>query len=342
MTRTAQPRVVDICAALNEPAGRVIAARLTTLVAASPEPITIRIKSNGGHLRAFYDIVRVVEAASKARRCHITTVASEASSGAAYLLVCGHSAQACSDAKLLFHGARYEVSEQRQLKREQALAVAIRLDVENRSVGRRLAQRVAPRLAARCVAAGRVDPRRVRDQPAAEVGRLIRLCAQKLVSPTARRILRDTLDRFPKIAACVSGRRPMGVAPGRHHASLGEAELFEAAIRYEIDTLESQTINPFVAAEMTMDYLLVRDILRAPHASVIDRVDAAWTERLTHDGARSHQTRFHRPARPYSLMLWSFAVTLCDRLLFGENSVPASDAYWLGLVDDVVEQVDVA
>jgi hypothetical protein len=40
--------------------------------------------------------------------------------------------------------------------------------------------------------------------------------------------------------------------------------------------------------------------------------------------------------RPMLQPIWSFFVALCHALQEGENRLTATDAYWLGLVDEVI------
>jgi hypothetical protein len=40
--------------------------------------------------------------------------------------------------------------------------------------------------------------------------------------------------------------------------------------------------------------------------------------------------------RPHFQPLWSFFVALCHALQEGENELTATDAFWLGLIDEIV------
>lgn len=44
--------------------------------------------------------------------------------------------------------------------------------------------------------------------------------------------------------------------------------------------------------------------------------------------------------RPILQPIWSFFVALCHALQEGENELTAVDAYWLGLVDEVIGEID--
>jgi hypothetical protein len=44
--------------------------------------------------------------------------------------------------------------------------------------------------------------------------------------------------------------------------------------------------------------------------------------------------------RPILQPIWSFFVALCHALQEGENELTAVDAYWLGLVDEVIGETD--
>ena len=68
--------------------------------------------------------------------------------------------------------------------------------------------------------------------------------------------------------------------------------------------------------------------------------ERAAIEALTDENA--HTAKIIQIVRPRLEPAWSFFVALCHALHEGENKLTAKDAYWLGLIDEVLGDPDMA
>jgi hypothetical protein len=131
-----------------------------------------------------------------------------------------------------------------------------------------------------------------------------------------------------------------------------EAKLFKATIAHEFkdNRLNEHGINSTIAAELMVDYLLASDLVRGDHWPLVrnlaesfgkdflsEKESLRYAELQKMDPLKA-KTYLTDKALPYSLGLWCFALTLCHRLFFGGHTLSAMDAYWLGLVDEVIDE----
>lgn len=347
-------RTVRVDGPLSKATARQIIAEINLLVAKSAKPVTVYLKSRGGDIKAFYELERRFRfrGAGKGRSI-VITIAGEASSAAAYLLVLGHFAYLEENAFLGFHGVGGpNPNKRRMFRREHAQAIALRLDRENRKIAKRLAKRVARRLTAKVVYIMQKNNLRPRRnwlwQFFNEVADGLR---PQLSSETSVKLLYESLDRFKlmvSLARYFPATKPLG---RRTNLASVEAAMFKALIAYEVNAHPSPhwAINPTVSAELMLDYLLARDFIRGQHygyvnglsrrfgKSFLTKVQTGKYNRLLVDNPINAERFLVAAARPCSMSLWCFTLIFCHRLLSGENHVPARDAYWLGLVDEVLE-----
>ena len=68
--------------------------------------------------------------------------------------------------------------------------------------------------------------------------------------------------------------------------------------------------------------------------------ERAEIEQITDEGTRTE--RMIDAVRPGLQPLWSFFVALCHALQEGENELTPVDAYWFGLIDEVIGSTDLA
>ena len=69
------------------------------------------------------------------------------------------------------------------------------------------------------------------------------------------------------------------------------------------------------------------------------------TEKAEIDAITDEQTRIQRITdllQPIIEPVWSFFNALCHALQEGENQLTAKDAYWLGLIDEVLGESDMS
>jgi len=320
----------------------------------SSKEIVIRIRSGGGQVKAFHKLEKIINPGKPGgKHCRFITIGTHASSAAAYLLVIGHLAYADPQTQLCFHGVRLDRFERqrRSLKREQVLAIGLRMDHENRAIANKMAQKVSFRLAARlCQLRERRLFKPDSNRAAKFFQKFSKAIGDELASASTKNLLQRTVDRFISLHA-VSGHFPKG-KPARIDRQLArkEARLFTAVIEREVRAHRkiAWTMKPAAAAEIMLDFLLARDFIRGRHSGLIDKLAKHHGEGLL---TKSQEIRYRRlqghtpararrylavAARPVAFGLWCFALALCHGLLSGEFTLSACEAYWLGLIDEVL------
>jgi len=345
-------RTVKLSGSLTTAAAGRVTVALRQLVEVSPSPITLQIHNSGGEVEAFYQLVGTIETLqSGGKKCRVFTFAGKASSAAAYLLLAGHWAFVLPNAKVGLHGTRGTwPKDGKRLSREKALALAMRLDRENRTVARILSKHLVFRLAARQQELRPLSIQSLPHTPLAILKQLTSQLASRLDSVRAKRMLDESFDRL-KIVLALSPHFPTQTRPTTtRQLAAREAKIFQSSIAYELAANRGKKwrLDGTAGAELLMDYLLAKDFLPGDHLKLARRLARRFSgnflpaasiaryEKLLRKDPALGEAFLIKAALPGALGLWYFTLTLCHRLLTGEYTFSAQDAYWLGLVDEVL------
>jgi len=166
----------------------------------------------------------------------------------------------------------------------------------------------------------------------------------------ARALVEDSLECAQKIFS-LAGNLQSPVALDKHPApAQAQARLLKAvlALRLRKNPEQDWAIDKTVTAELMMDYLFLRDLMSASYFSMLQRLtrrhgqnfltesEQTDYERIRRENPSTAEDYLGKTAGPGLAGLWYFTMALCRRLMIRENSVTATDAYWLGLVDEVM------
>jgi hypothetical protein len=228
--------------------------------------------------------------------------------------------------------------------------MAMRLDRENRSVARILAKRLIFRVAARQRELRPAHARPELQTPLASLEMLTGSITKRLASADARRLLHESFARLQLVFA-LSISFSTQARPGSTRSMVTrEARIFQKAIAYEVAANRGKDwhLDATAGAELLMDYLLAKDFLPGGHLKLAERIARKFGRDFLSASAAKVYARLEQksPTRadaflikttlPHALGLWYFTMTLCHRLLAGDYDFNAQDAYWLGLVDEVL------
>jgi len=250
----------------------------------------------------------------------------------------GMPAAAVHETTLSLHGARWAVPRPRlALRSEGALAVALRLDRENRKVAKWLSGPVLRRLARHCVY---FVPTGIEDTAHSLVDRLVATIRPNLSSPKVVAILNDSWQRFGLLRH-IADATSFTIASGDRGDTLDvQAQLFTSAIGHRV-LHNGMTIDPASAVEVAMDDILAIDLVRTRGASFLTSTAKYFCDHYRWVSTDTMPVdAIELLSRKCAQNVWMFALALCHRFLFGENKLTAQDAYWLGLVDGVVTSAD--
>lgn len=127
-----------------------------------------------------------------------------------------------------------------------------------------------------------------------------------------------------------------------------EANEIKAIVDYELRTNTTVKKNGFLPEgiqRLTDDFLLLQEYIRMFQSDRFRRLCGAWSNFLLTDQEKQELAetpeaeradKIVEKVRPKLRPVWSFFVALCYVLQTGENQLTALDAFWLGLIDEVI------
>jgi ATP-dependent protease ClpP protease subunit len=319
----------------------------------SREPITVYIDSPGGIVIYMESLLNLLRASNQQyeQPCRlITVVTSLAASAAADMLASGNYALAYPDSTILYHGVR--LPGDRALTVEETLQLAQRLRVGNENYAMKLAREAEFRAVFRYIT-HKSQFQKIRDEnpdralsdldcfihiisehlseSASEVlgkarerhGRYSALLLHVMRANRSKRPYKTTVDmEAADIKAIVEFERRQN-RKNEHWSFLGEGIhrlTDDVFLLYEyLNMFRSERFRAL--CQMFADFLLSADELEAINQTMPEE---------------DRPQKIVEAVRPQLRPIWSFFVALCHVLQQGENQLTATDAFWLGLIDEVI------
>ena len=170
------------------------------------------------------------------------------------------------------------------------------------------------------------------------------------VSTQANKILNQSHDRLRSALALsevtiekipLDGKKPIEQ----------DVDVFKAVLDYDVKRKDHDStwrLNEPELQAIIKDYLLLRDFHIGDHLKLLDPIlDLFGTDFLTKAESENYErlltaseeqakAYLHDTSKPKVLQFWNYAVLICRRLQEGENRLSAQDAYWLGILDEVI------
>jgi Clp protease len=348
-------RAIYINGTINRDLISQITPEIHKLQNASREPITVYIDSPGGHVHGMETILRLLKLSDQdsSSPCHvITAVTTRAASAAADLLSSGDYAIAYPTSTILYHGTRRQ--EPAPLTVESTSMLAYYLRISNDRYAMELARKIEERFSFRFLIA-RHDFAAIRTKNAkptmGDLECFIEFIHDKLsddakdVWAKARQRHLRYKDLFDTVLRKVRRHRNIGTM----NRSKLEANSIKAIVDFELKAHTGDTSWTFRhggIGNLADDFFLLDEYLtNAGHERlrkwsisfgklILPDTDVAEIEAIATEDERTQ--RLVDKVQPILEPLWSFFVALCHALQDGENELTAYDAYWLGLVDEVV------
>ncbi len=140
----------------------------------------------------------------------------------------------------------------------------------------------------------------------------------------------------------------MQAGPKPEHFRKLEAEMLRAIISFEIASNQKNTKWTFAGkgmAQVSDDFFLLNEYIGQHQNDWIEEFCEEWKnfvlqegDKAAIDGLPEHQRKSARVAKltPVLLPLWLFFGAICHVLQEEENPLTPTDAFWLGLVDEVM------
>ena len=315
------------------------------------KPITVFINSPGGDIRVL-DILDGLLRSRDAdgRRSRIITVAiGDANSAAATLLTLGDYAIAYQHSRMHFHGTRLPIVE--ELTAEVASESAGWLTGHNRAIAMKLARKVMERLVFHYVALRPEFPDAQKRLKRSVLNPMecFADCLKKRTSRSGDNLLSGSIRHNIRLKEIFTSITKAKLKPSDSEV-VTEAKILRALLDFEIreHKRDAWRLDEFGMQDLWADYFLLRDYLFGEHVSHLDlaveRYGPSFLNAEQFTEFSSRQKEDPKAARVWLKPLiksdvqefWYFAVCLCRLMQQGENSLGAADAYWLGVVDEVV------
>ena len=328
--------------------------QIVSLQHKSREPITVYIDSPGG-LTDYKDTLSNLLGASDqdfAGPCSIITVAmSLAASAAADLLSSGDYALAYPDSAIMYHGVR--VPPDRSLTIEEAYRLAQRLRTGNENFATQLARDAEPKFMFRFISHYKsLDGVRQEqsDSTMSDLDAFLVLIGYK-ISESANQIVRKARSRYLRydsLLDLVTKKWVKGSIEKKSFVQL-EVEQIKAIVDFEVRQNKKNKAWKFESGgidQLTDDFFLLNEYLaffqgkrfislvRRWGAFVLAPEERKELENISDAGERDG--KLFQLVDPRLRDAWSFFMALCHVLQQGENHLTALDAFWLGLIDDVI------
>ena len=327
--------------------------RILLLQHKSRDPITVYIDSPGGLVSSAETILRLLNLSDQdqADSCEIiTAVTSQAASAAADLLSSGDYAVAFPTSTILHHGVRQMDKNPSTLESASMLSETLRLS--NDIYANQLAQKIEDRFTYRyLLARAEFDElRETKGSPnLSELDCFIEYIEGKL-SQGAKKLwtkAKNRHERYRALFASVTQSREKLSAIETPLAF--EAEIIKSIVDFEVNSNDPGDFRSFRFRGMRRlvdDFFLVNEYLTSTTSQrlakwctsfgklILTEEQETEIEAISDDEQR--EKRLNEIGAPILQPILSFFGALCHALQEGENEFTATDAYWLGLVDEVL------
>ena len=324
----------------------------------SPEPITAYIlNSPGGAVNVMEALLRLFRSPnqnfSPVNRV-ITVVTKKAASAAADLLCSGDYAIAYPDSIIHYHGGR--VYEEGALTKERTTLLADYLRWTSDYYAWDLARKIEARFRLLFLLSrdrfaevrSKHAPQRMSDFEC-----FLDIVMEKL-SRNGKKVCEAARDRYKRYEVLLDKipRRPKSK---RQRPAVLEADQIKVILDFELDANKKNrqwTFRYNGLSQVTEDFHLLTEFLDTKHDDRLKQWCSQFgqfalnpTEKAAMDAIADEKLRTEKMAELFGPILepvWSFFNAMCHALQEGENQLTAKDAYWLGLIDEVMGDSDMS
>lgn len=319
----------------------------------SREPITAYIDSRGGAIEYKNSLFRLLTTSNQNcdGPCPLITVAlSLAASAAADLLSAGWYALAYPDSLVMYHGVRTATPGPQTA--EQTYRLAQDLREGNESYAMQLARDTEERFFFRFMSLYELLPAASSNTVTggnSDLDAFLTLLAKRTSEP-ANRILKKAYDRYLRYSAlidCVGKKWKRG--KGEKTFVQLEVDQIKAIVDFEVRSNKKKGNWKFETEgihRLSDDFFLVNQFISFFEGEVFERLVLRWGRFLLSESETAELDAMPDPkdrARrllgmvgPRLHPVFSYFMALCHVLQQGENYLTARDAFWLGLIDEVI------
>src|SRR5271157_5888580 len=286
--------------------------------------------------------------------CHIiTAVTTRAASAAADMLSSGDYAVAYPHSTILYHGMRTQESDPLTVESTSALTRILRRSNDRYAV--ELARKIDDRFKFRFLfARSSFDEVRSKypNEQRSDLECFIEFIDGKL-SKEGREVWKRTQSRHDRYSDLFTTVLKKIKAPGALSAAKADAEALKAIIEYELKANKNDPSWSFRGGgieRLTDDFFLFHEYLSGFAGGRLQSWSAdlgslvlspeKFSEIEAISDEKERERKLNETVFPLLEPLAAFFAAFCHALQEGENELTATDAYWLGLIDEVVGEDD--
>ncbi len=326
--------------------------RILALQSQSRDPICVYINSPGGFPRCAEALLNLLRLSNQdiADPCRIiTAVTVQAASAAADLLASGDYAIAFPKSTILHHGIRQQSGTPSTLESTSRLNEQLR--ISNSMYAMQLAQKSEDRFKFRFYSVRDEFPsvrEKKGDPNLSDHDCFIEVIQEKL-SPDAKKTFDKAVKRAERYKALINS---VASGSGWNEAETPlqiQAVIIKAIVDFEVSGANSKDTPDFRIGGMRRladDFFLLNEYLTGNSIQKLEdwcgelgRLFLSPEQQTEVDAISDESERLKRLLeinKPILQPMLSFFIAMCHALQEGENELTATDAYWLGLVDEVV------
>jgi ATP-dependent protease ClpP protease subunit len=310
-------------------------------------PITVYIDSPGGIVFCANTLIDLLRSRNQnGTGCSIITVATGmAASAAADILAAGNYALSYPGASIHFHGTRQRAEDEITMESAHSAASYLRERNEQRALSQ--ARNCIFRIVFLMIT-GRNEYEKGDDTATTEIERFSRYLLSK-TSFNADRVIKTAARRFRDALGILNVVLPhLGKTPPKSGAET-ELKLLQLLLKYETKKNRKTAGWSFTDGglqSVVEDFHLFNDFVYGKHSEFLDPLCESWgvyfltpaqekeLARIAEEDKR--KTFVHDHSRFRLLGAWYFTIGLCRVLQERENPLTPLDAYWLGMIDEVI------
>jgi len=334
--------------------------KIIELCAESREPITVYIDSPGGSVAVAEGMLRLLQSTNQdgASACRLITVSTgRAASAAADLLSSGDYAISYPDCNILYHGVRTSLNNPVTVELASLLSESLKLS--NDRYAMTLARKSEVRFMFRYFAlqsdfAGYRT--KMNDATITDLNCFLGMVKEK-VSSGAEKIVNQSLKRYERYNALLDHVFKIAMKSGKKNiftpdgsVPVMESAMLRAIIQFELKNNkddETWTFRDRGLVRVNDDFFLLQEYFNSAFSEQFRQLCERWSKFVLTPAEIAELEQTPEPERtekklqklrPHFQPAWSFLVALCHALQEGENELSALDAFWFGLIDEVLGQ----
>ncbi|NLE90011.1 MAG: hypothetical protein GX602_03625 [Dehalococcoidales bacterium] len=353
-SRPSPKRAIFVQGPINEHMVYELTPQIIKLQHENRDPISVYIDSPGGYLSAQKTLWHILNSSNQdyAEPCQIITVVTNlAASAAADLLASGDYAIAFPHSRIIYHGVRFPRQRDESITIEASSLLTSELRSLNEEYAKELMEKIEFRFMFRFIELSRQFSKVRNENPSQDLSEFdcFKMIILEHLSEEAEKLFYKAIERHGRYDELLDI-----VKKFRKYRTKAKTEALQlkAMIDYELNN-HLLDINWTFLGEgldrLNQDFFHLNEHLSPSEGNRFVEFCKDWGSLALSGDEEKELNKFKGRKRERELVekvksklepIWSFFIALCHTLQEGENELTAEDAYYLGLIDEVLGDED--